>query len=82
MTTFIFVATPVIANPVEITISGEYTEDDTDTPEVDERFVLKLTYSVVPDPIPKAVDLRFGTDLGTDFPYDSIGHIVPTTALV
>ena len=61
ITLFIFVATPAIANPVEITINGEYTADDINTPEVDARFVLKLTYSVVPEPKPTEADLNFGT---------------------
>lgn len=37
--TFIFVAMPAMAEPVEITISGEYTADDTTTTETDERLV-------------------------------------------
>ena len=70
-TTFIFVA---IANPVEVTMSSEFTADDTNTPEKDEQLVLKLTYSVVPDPKPTEADLKFGSDI-------SAGFIAPTVRL-
>ena len=73
-TTFIFVAVPAIANPVEVTISSEFTADDTNTPEKDEQIVLKLTYSVVPDPKPTETDLKFGSDI-------SAGFIAPTVRL-
>ena len=59
ITMFIFVSMLAMADPVEISISGEYTADDTDTAETDERIVIKLTYSVEPDPKPTADDLTF-----------------------
>ena len=67
-TTFIFAAKPAMAEPVEISISGEYTADDTTTTEVDEQLVIKLEYSVVPDPAPTADDLTFDFGLGSMAP--------------
>ncbi|MXV78383.1 lamin tail domain-containing protein, partial [Candidatus Poribacteria bacterium] len=61
--TFIFVAMSAMADPVEISISGEYTADDTTTTETDERLVIKLTYSVEPNPKPTADDLTFAVGI-------------------
>ena len=68
MTTFIFVAMPAMADPVEITISGEFTADDTETTAVDERLVVKLEYNVEPDPALTADDLTFDFGLGSMAP--------------
>ncbi len=59
MTTFIFVAMPAMAEPVEISISGEFTADNPDTTETDAQLVIKLEYSVNPNPVPTADDLTF-----------------------
>ena len=66
---FIFVAMPAMAVPVEISISGEYTADDTKTVETDARVVVKLTYNVDPDPKPTSEDLTFGSDLTTPYTF-------------
>ncbi len=60
---FIFVAMPALAEPVEISISGAYTADDTTTTETDERLVVKLTYNVEPNPKPTADDLNFAAGI-------------------
>lgn len=71
MMTFILVAMPAMAEPVEISISGVFTENDATTTEVDEKLVVKLTYNVEPDPKPTEDDLIF--DVG----YGSIAPSVP-----
>ena len=68
MTTFIFVAIPAMADPVEISISGTFTADDTTTPETDETLVVKLTYSVEPVPKPTEDDLTFDIGVGSPDP--------------
>ena len=72
ITTFIFVATSAMARPIEITVTLEsYTADDTITTAINEQaLVIKLTYSVAPDPKPTVDDLTF-----TGF----TGHITLTT---
>ncbi len=72
ITTLIFVATSAMARPIEITVTLEsYTADDTNTTGINEQeLVIKLTYSVAPDPKPTVDDLTF-----TGF----TGHITLTT---
>ncbi len=74
ITSFIFVAMPAMAEPVEITISGEYTAEDTNTPETEEQLVIKLEYSVEPDPAPTVDDLTFAIAGGPP-------TVVPSTPL-
>ena len=56
ITTFIFVAMPAMAL-VEISLSGEYTENDATTPTDDGQLIVTLTYSVAPNPEPTIDDL-------------------------
>ena len=72
ITIFIFVTTPAMAVPVEITVTLEsYTADDTNTtPANEQELVIKLTYSEAPNPKPTVDDLTF-----TGF----TGHITLTT---
>ncbi len=64
MTTFIFVAMPAMAEPVEISISVVYTADNPDTTETDQRLVVKLEYNVDPNPVLVEDDLLFGEMIG------------------
>ncbi len=50
ITTFIFVATPAMAAPVEIDVAGEWERDAGE-------FAIKLTYNTDPDPEPTIDDL-------------------------
>ncbi len=60
ITAFVFIATPTMAI-VEIAVTGEFTQDDTNTGATNEReIVVQLTYNVVPDPKPTEDDI---TDL-------------------
>ena len=57
MTAFVFVAMPAMAI-IEVALSGEYTDDDAGTTGINERkIIVKLTYSVAPDPKPTSDDI-------------------------
>ncbi len=74
ITVLIFVATPAIAAPVEISIIGEYTPDDPNTSEVDERLVVQLVYSVDPDPKPTEDDITYVTGFEPFLPSEPLNE--------
>ncbi len=56
ITMFVFAATPAMAI-VEITVTGEYTDDDGNTATNERKIVVQLKYNEVPDPKPIADDI-------------------------
>ena len=61
---FVFVATPAMAAPVEITVTADYTANAPGLPPgFAEKLVIKLEYNVVPDPKPTEADLTFAFTL-------------------
>ena len=75
ITIFIFVTTPAMA-VLEITLSGTFTPDNINTASENEKqIVVKLTYSVAPDPIPTIDDLKFTQLSGSN----EINYALPAT---
>ena len=66
MTAFTFVATPTMAI-VEIEVSGEYTQDDTNAGANEREIVVQLTYNVVPDPKPTEDDITLTPSTSVTF---------------
>jgi hypothetical protein len=66
MTAFVFVATPAMAI-VEITVTGEYTDDDGNTATNERKIVVQLKYNEVPDPKPTAADIALTPSTSVTF---------------
>ena len=67
ITAFVFIATPTMAI-VEIAVTGEFTQDDTNTGATNEReIVVQLTYNEVPDPKPTEDDITLTPSTSVTF---------------
>ena len=69
ITMFVFAATPAMAI-VEITVTGEYTANDTSTAANERKIVVQLKYNEVPDPKPTADDLTLSPSSDVTFRED------------
>jgi hypothetical protein len=66
ITMFVFAATPAMAI-VEITVTGEYTDDDGNTATNERKIVVQLKYNEVPDPKPTAADIALTPSTSVTF---------------